>query len=133
MNTVLICGSRNVIPAMLDKVEQSITWAANNGYKVICGDARGIDSAAMVLACKAGILQAVYGIGNAPRNICCAKHNSVYVCVLGDYLARDRRMVEDCDRVIGICLNKSSGTMYTCVYAGEIGKPVGIIHYKRGH
>lgn len=127
--TILICGSRDVTHAMLTKVEQIISWAKGNGHKIICGDARGIDSAVMVFACNLGLLHRVYGIAESPRNICCAEHNNSYIQVLGNYPARDRRMVEDSDRIFGICLNKSSGTVYTCVYAEKLGKPTGVFHY----
>lgn len=131
MDTILICGSRNITPAMLTKVEQIVQWVHEQGHCIICGDAPGIDSAVMVASCNLGLLHRVYGIADSPRNICCAEHNNKYIQVLGNYPARDRRMVEDSDRVFGICLNKSSGTVYTCAYAEKLGKPVGMFHFTR--
>lgn len=127
--TLLICGSRKVIPEMLDRAFDLVTKAKANGYFIICGDAAGIDSAVMVKACELGILKKVYGITPEPRNICCDKHRAIYQQVPGNYLARDRYMVNMADRVIGLCLNKSPGTMYTCRYASDTGKPFGRIDW----
>lgn len=129
MAKVLVCGSRNMIPEMLDRIERSIQWAHGQGHTIICGDAPGVDSAVMVMACKLDMLVNVYGVTPEPRNICCDKHRALYIQVNGNYLARDRVMVNESDRVVGFCLNQSPGTMYTCRYANDMGKPVGILHW----
>lgn len=135
MKTVLICGSRQVVQPMLDKVLESVRWGIEHGWHIICGDAGGVDYAVQVAACKLleplGQMERlrIYGINDCPRYFCCPDHVETYVQVVGDYLARDRVMVEQADRVIGICLNMSRGTVYTCHYAGKLGKPVGMIHY----
>lgn len=132
--TLLICGSRNVIPVMIDKTIELVEKAANDGWFIICGDAPGIDSAVMVKACELGVIHGIYGITESPRNICCDYHalaTPIYQMVPGNYLARDRYMVALADHVIGVCLNKSPGTMYTCKHARDTGVPFGIIHYTR--
>lgn len=132
MKTLLICGSRIITPAMIEKVDETVRWARNNDYSIICGDAPGVDHRVQLMACPAveTYKLRVYGINDTPRYICCAAHMNTYVQVMGDYLARDRVMVEAADRVIGICLNYSSGTMYTTNYARNLGKPTGVIHFK---
>lgn len=129
---LLICGSRATTPAMIEKVDETVRWARNNGWSIICGDAPGVDHRVQLAACPAIVqpeMLRIYGINDAPRYVCCAAHMNNYVQVVGDYLARDRVMVEAADRVIGICLNHSRGTMYTCRYAESLGLPVGVIHY----
>jgi hypothetical protein len=130
---LLICGSRATTPPMLEKVTETVRWAKNNGYSIVCGDAPGIDHAVQLATCTGAIqpeILRVYGINDQARYICCAAHMNSYVQVMGDYLARDRVMVEVADRVIGICLNNSRGTTYTCDYAKRLGKPVGMFHFR---
>jgi predicted Rossmann fold nucleotide-binding protein DprA/Smf involved in DNA uptake len=133
MKILLICGSRTTTPAMLEKVAEVVRWAKNHDYHIICGDAPGIDHAVQLATCTGVIrpeILRIYGINDSPRYVCCAAHMNSYVQVIGDYLARDRVMVEHADRVIGICLDNSSGTLYTCEYAAKLGVPVGVVHYR---
>jgi len=119
---LLITGSRKAQPIMEAVALKAVTRAKVNGWSIIVGDANGIDACVQLDCCWLHVPFETYGITAQPRNICCDKHLSLYTQVDGDYLARDRRMVELADRVFAIWNGESRGTKYTYDYAVKLGK-----------
>lgn len=122
MTTLLICGSREATPAMLGYARRSVTRAKANGWHLIVGDASGVDEAVIRMAIAEEVPTQVCGITAVPRH--CADENWFfsYIRIQGNYLARDRAMVEKADCVLAIWNGQSRGTKYTYDYAVKCGK-----------
>lgn len=124
---LLICGSRDATTAMIEIAARAVLRAKELGWRVVVGDAEGIDAAVAVNCCLLDVPFSVYGITPGPRHFCCLKHRrSAYQRTDGDYLSRDRLMVSASDRVFAIWNGTSHGTLYTYNYAKKQGKPADI-------
>jgi hypothetical protein len=131
MTILLICGSRDASPQMLRVAAAAVSRAHAHGWRILCGDASGVDHAVIMTCCKLGVPFAFYGITKQPRHFCCEHHAAEdYHRVPGGYLDRDKFMAEAADRCFGICRKRSSGTMFTCQYARSLKKQVDIQHYE---
>lgn len=125
---LLICGSREASPAMLDYARRCVYRALEVGHSIIVGDASGVDTAVVIACLSIGVPCTVYGIYDHPRcfrqmrQVKDAKIEPVYIRCEGDFLARDRVMAEACDLCIGIHNGISRGTAYTVRYAQKLGK-----------
>ncbi len=126
MYKLLITGSRKAQPIMQAVALKAVSRAKVHRWSIIVGDASGIDLCVQFNCCWLHVPFAVYGITPAPRNICCDVHRALYTQVDGDYLARDRHMVELADRVFAIWNGESRGTKYTYDYAVRLGKQADI-------
>ncbi len=139
---LLIAGSRYATREMLDYARRAVQRAHQLGWTILVGDnPQGIDMA-VVQECrrlKAKVI--VAGIANFPRNYGC-KHGS-YIKVtrdlyrsaggdlLGGYTARDRWMVDNCQRSLFIWSGSSPGTKAAHDYAVKRGKEAHLINFSR--
>jgi hypothetical protein len=142
---LLITGSRDATPAMLDMARHAVARAKANGWEIVVGDAPGVDTA-VVDACKEfEVFGECYGITERPRcNITGNNYVSyiwisrtieygrrdVHVYQGATYLERDRQMVQVANRCFAICLNRSRGTMYTYNSAVQRGIPADVRHFR---
>lgn len=131
---VLVAGSRNASPEMLDYARRTVRRAHQLGWTILVGDnPKGVDMA-VVSECrrlKAKVI--VAGIANFPRNYGC-KHGS-YLKIARDlyrgsggylldgYAVRDRWMVDMSQQAIFIWNGDSPGTLAGYEYAVQRGKP----------
>lgn len=132
MTQLLITGSRAATVPMLEYAWRVVSRAKTLGWSIIVGDAGGVD-AGVVRACRSmRVPFACYGIKVTPRN---GAPLALYhrVATL-DYLRRDRVMAAACDRCIGIWNGQSlqCGTVATCRYALEAGKPTDLMDLSSG-
>lgn len=127
---LLITGSRDATPAMLAYADRAVARCRELEWVVIVGDAEGVDAQVIGKCHHIGVPFACYGITASPRNFCCQGHLGNYLQAKGDYLARDRQMVEAADRVLAIWNGQSRGTKYTYDYAVKLGKRADIRTFK---
>lgn len=139
---VMIAGSRYATRQMLYYARRTVRRAHQLGWTILVGDnPKGVD---MVVVQECRRLKArviVAGIANFPRNYGC-KHGS-YVKVecdlyrgsggglLGGYTARDRWMVDMCQRAVFIWNGDSPGTLAGYEYATQRGKEAHVINFDR--
>lgn len=139
---LMISGSRYATREMLDYTCRAVRRAHRLGWMILVGDnPKGVDMA-VVQECrrlKARVI--VAGIANFPRNYGC-KHGS-YVKVAHDlyrssggrllagYTARDRWMVDMCQRSVFIWNGDSPGTFAGYEYAVQRGKEAHLINFDR--
>ena len=129
---ILICGSREASPRMTDYATRCVFQASLKGHSIIVGDASGVDTAVIIAVRQYNVPCTIYGISKEAR---CAKQVETYCTAMGytapmppyircegDFLARDRVMVEAADLVMGIWNGRSTGTMYTVNYARKLRK-----------
>lgn len=130
---LLITGSRDASPAMLDYARRVVERAKVNGWEIVVGDASGVDSAVIEACCVLGVTYQVFGITPDPRNG--PKGNYVRVDATS-YLTRDEVMCRRADRCIAIWNGEHarhggpSGTEYTYNYALKLGIPADIRPFK---
>lgn len=139
---LLIAGSRAVSGEALDYARRVVRWAHHLGYTMVVGDnPRGVDLA-VVLECrrlKANVV--VVGVTRYPRNGGC-KHGSyieverdTYRAACGRLLdgdtARDRYMVDMCQRGVFVWNGESSGTKAGYDYMVRRGKEAHLITFER--
>lgn len=139
---LLITGSRDASPLMLERARDAVQRAKVNGWEIVVGDAPGIDTA-VVNACKEfEVFGECYGIKDKPRceineytTYIWVKWTIIYgsrdVCVYqgADYLERDRQMVRHAQRCYAIWNGYSTGTRYTFTFARELQKPTDVAIY----
>lgn len=139
---LMIAGSRYATREMLDYTRRAVQRAHQLGWTILVGDnPKGVDMA-VVQECrrlKAKVI--VTGIANFPRNYGC-KHGS-YIKVtrdlyrvsggnlLGGYTARDRWMVDNCQRALFIWNGDSPGTKQGYEYAVQRGREAHLINFDR--
>lgn len=119
MTTLLITGSREATPAMLDYARRCVDRAFELNYEIIVGDAEGVDECVMKHAHALGAMCIVYGANGKLRRQTTSCSPEI---VAGNYLARDKAMALACDRCIAIWNGHSRGTMHTLNYAKAAGK-----------
>jgi hypothetical protein len=139
---LMIAGSRHATREMLDYARRAVQRAHQLGWTILVGDnPKGVDMA-VVQECrrlKAKVI--VAGIANFPRNYGC-KHGSyikvtrdLYRSAGGDllsgYTARDRWMVDNCQRTLFIWNGDSPGTKAGYEYAMQRGKEAHLINFDR--
>lgn len=124
---LLITGSRDASRKMLHvarRIVRATKWddefyPSLLGCEIVVGDASGIDDEVVITCRQYGVTYSCYGITQTPRN---SAHIHFYDQVSGDFLSRDRVMVEQCDLCIAIWNGVSRGTKYTYDYAVKLGK-----------
>jgi hypothetical protein len=126
--TLLICGSRAATYEMIDYARRCVMRAKERRYAVIVGDAEGVDLAVMDECQRLGVPHIIVGGYSKLRRK--TKSGSLFAHD-GDYLARDRYMVDHCDIAIGIWNGVSTGTKYTIDYAKKMRKEAHLISFKK--
>lgn len=92
--------------------------------EVVVGDAEGIDEVIIDTCDDFFIPLTVYGgYGKMKHKTKTGKNVPTNL----DYLGRDRLMASICDKVVAMCVNKSSGTMYTFKQATEVYGKKGLL------
>lgn len=132
MNTkrVLICGSRDASPFMLDIAHYAVQRAKVKRLIVTVGDASGVDAQVVQSCIDLDVPFVCFGITPVPRIKDLVIENYIQVHPYGQrswiygYLQRDKVMVNCSDTVFGIWNGVSRGTKYTCDYAEKLGKEV---------
>jgi len=132
MTNLLITGSRDASPAMLDAAYRAVERAHEHGWHIVVGDARGVDKQVIYACHLKGVPFKFYGITTAPRNSCCLEHiRECYVhCDTKSYLSRDEIMVRHADRCLAIWDGVSRGTKYTLDYARKLGIQTDVMEFK---
>ena len=121
---ILITGSREATSVMLDAAQWVVWWAKAKGHHIVVGDASGIDAEVRV-ACRDAELQPhVWGAYGKIRQPYLNPEGERRHVIRGNYLARDRAMVERCEWCIGLWNGTSRGTRYTLDYAESLGRKV---------
>lgn len=114
MTTLLIAGSRDATPQMVQYARAAVWRARAVGFQVIGGDALGIDSVVALEAKRAGALCHVVGIAPAPRHGHGGANYTQFVptasTLAARYLERDAYMIECADLGIFIWNGVSRGT-----------------------
>lgn len=139
---VMIAGSRYATGEMLDYARRTVRRAHQLGWTILVGDnPKGVDMAVVQECRRVKARVIVAGIANSPRNYVC-KHGS-YVKVahdlyrsaggglLGGYTARDRWLVDMCQRSLFIWNGDSPGTLAGYEYAVQRGKEAHLINFDR--
>lgn len=135
---LLICGSRQASQQMVDVARAAVLRAKELGWRIVVGDAYGVDQAVVYACCRYTVPFECYGITPRARNF--TTRNTMllhwetigsYFPVNGNYLHRDRVMVENADRVFAIWNGYSRGTKYTYDYAITVGKPADVRTFRR--
>lgn len=121
MTRLLITGSRQATPAMLDYARRCVQRAKERGYTVIVGDASGVDTAVMDECDRLRVPHIICGAYHKIRR---RTETGSVTTIGGNYLARDRWMAERCDICQAIHNGVSRGTAYTANYAQTLGKVV---------
>ena len=137
---LMIAGSRDATPQMLDYARRAVRRAQERGYTVIVGDnPKGVDMAAVRECRRLNTPVIVAGVGNFPRNGGC-KHGS-YVKVhrdtyraasgylLNRYTVRDRWLVDNAQIGIFIWNGDSPGTKAGHEYMVSRGKDAHLINF----
>lgn len=124
MMTLLITGSRDASPAMLNYARRCVQRAKQRGWSVIVGDAHGVDAAVMDECHRLGVPHVIVGGYDKIRRKTPSGSTFAHP---GDYLARDRYMSQRCDICVAVHNGVSRGTAYTAQYAQTLGK---VVHWK---
>lgn len=120
---ILVTGSRDASPAMLNKVLEVVRWVQTHNHALIVGDAPGVDAAVRRACHKLSVMLFVYGGYNRIRGP--EYPGEQHSTVDGDYLARDRVMGHQCTRAVAIMrAPKTGGTWYTGRYIESLIKRV---------
>ena len=116
---LLITGSRYISSAGIAYARAAVQRAKDLGWTIVVGDAGGVDQAVMNECHRLGVKHEVWGAyGKYRRTTPSARRN----VIAGDYLERDRAMVERADKCLAIWNGSSSGTKYTYDQAVAAGK-----------
>lgn len=124
--TLLITGSRQATTDMIARARAMVAAAKARGWVIIVGDAEGVDAAVMDEADRLGVRHIICGANGTLRRKTATGSTTA---IDGDYLARDRFMVDNAMVVWGVWNGHSRGTAYTCNYAKRTGKPVFLENY----
>ena len=116
---MLITGSRNTTPDMLEHVQAIMLVFAQHGVSIIVGDAPGIDKAVIDACDRLGIPVEVHGAYGKIRN---ATKTGTNVTHPVSYSERDELMAARCDECYAIWNGRSNGTMITLKAADKLGK-----------
>lgn len=127
--TLLICGSREMSHDMHLYACGVVDRAHTHGWLIIVGDATGIDLAVSHRCTQLGMAHTVVGGYGKIRGSYYSPKYCTLVKHAGDYLARDRYMVDHCDKAIGIWNGVSRGTRYTIDYALKSNKQAWLIDF----
>lgn len=112
----LFTGSRQATQAMKDKAADGVNWAYQQGYRIIVGDAPGIDEAVRLCCERHYLSPEVWGAKGELRQPEINPTGEQRHTVPGGYLARDRVMAARCVMAVAFWNGlhpERSGTVYT--------------------
>ncbi len=125
---LLITGSREATPMMIGYVREIVGVALGKGWKVIVGDADGVDAAAIQSCDVRNCRVEVHGAYNKMRRRSLTGENNTH---MGTFLERDRIMAERADLVYAVWNGASRGTKYTFEYAHWLLKDVRVANFSQ--
>jgi hypothetical protein len=128
---LLVTGSRVCSISHQDLVRyilMKLNWLYEDKLEVIVGDADGIDNSVIEFCDSRLIPLTVYGAYGKMRHSTKTGKN---VPTNLTYLGRDDLMASLCDKVVAMCVNKSSGTMYTFNQATKVYNKKGLLIEKK--
>jgi len=120
-HVLLITGSRNASSAMLDYARKVVARAKEKGWKIIVGDADGVDDTVIQACDDLGVPVTVFG---AYRKMRSKMRTGENIALPGSYPTRDRHMAILCTCCMAIWNGESHGTMITYRAAQSLGKQV---------
>jgi predicted Rossmann fold nucleotide-binding protein DprA/Smf involved in DNA uptake len=135
----MICGSRDATPAMLSfaRLVTLRAWhmVLNTQWRIIVGDAHGVDEEVVRTCLTWGIAFTCCGIAQSPRSGAPKRHYQRIVTTASSYAERyrerDRYMIHQANLVVcisnGETLRKGgqpTGTLAVYEYAKHLGKRV---------
>jgi len=123
---ILITGSRDATPEMLELVDQIVLDAKADGDEIIVGDADGVDSRVIYQCDLLKVPVTVYGAYEKLRRR--AKTGLNYG-LKGTYPERDKYMAEKADCCIACWNGVSRGTEITINAAKLLGIPVTVYDF----
>ncbi|GAB4528817.1 MAG: hypothetical protein OHK0046_48100 [Anaerolineae bacterium] len=137
---LMIAGSREATPQMLDYARRAVRRAHERGYTVIVGDnPKGVDMAVVRECRRLKTPVIVAGAGNFPRNGGCRHGQYIKVAsdtyrgmggaLLNRYTVRDRWMVDNANIGVFIWNGDSPGTKQGHDYMIERGKDAHLINF----
>jgi len=137
---LMIAGSRDATPQMLDYARRAVRRAHERGYTVIVGDnPKGVDMAVVRECRRLRTPVIVAGPGNFPRNGGCKHgqyvkvHRDTYRAanghLLNRYTVRDRWLADTAQIGLFIWNGDSSGTKHGHGYMVERGKDAHLINF----
>jgi ribonuclease HI len=137
---LMIAGSRDTTPPMLEYARRAVRRAHERGYTVIVGDnPKGVDMAVVRECRRLQVSVIVAGVGNFPRNGGC-KHGQ-YIKVhrdtyrgangylLNRYTVRDRWLVDNAQIGLFVWNGDSPGTRAGYDYMVSRGKDAHLINF----
>ena len=140
LHHVMIAGSREATPKMLDYARRAVRRAHERGYTVIVGDnPKGVDMAVVRECRRLQVPVIVAGVGNFARNGGC--HHGSYVKVhrdtyrgangylLNRYTVRDRWLVDNAQIGLFVWNGDSPGTKMGYDYMIERGKDAHLLNF----
>ena len=136
---LMIAGSREATPQMLDYARRAVRRAHECGYTVIVGDnPKGVDMAVVHECRRLQVRVIVAGVGNFPRNGGCKHgsyikvHRDTYRAVgghlLNRYTVRDRWLVDNAQIGLFVWNGDSPGTRAGYDYMVSRGKDAHLIN-----
>lgn len=117
---LLITGSRNASPKMIEYAKKVVERAHELGWSIIVGDAPGVDWMVIAHCDFLFVPVEVHGAFGKCRNQSSQGNNITHKCT---YPERDRIMADLCDRCVGVWNGKSHGTKITHEAVLALGKP----------
>lgn len=137
---LMIAGSRDATPQMLDYARRAVRRAHERSYTVIVGDnPKGVDMAVVRECRRLQVPVIVAGVGNFPRNGGCKHgqylkvHHDTYRgangYLLNRYTVRDRWLVDNAQIGIFIWNGDSPGTRTGYDYMVSRGKDAHLINF----
>lgn len=139
---ILIAGSREATPEILQFARRAVQRAQQKGYTILVGDnPQGVDRAVVRECNRLRVPVIVAGVAPFPRNGGCRHGQYVRVTselyrasqgrTLNRYTVRDRWMVDQAQICLFIWNGKSPGTKAGHVYAVQRGKEAHLINFSR--
>ena len=137
---LMIAGSRDATPQMLDYARRAVRRAHDKGFIILVGDnPKGVDMA-VVRECRCLKMRVVVvGVGNFPRNGGCQHgsyvkvHRDTYRAsggyLLNRYTVRDRWLVDNATLALFIWNGDSPGTKAGYDYMISRGKDAHLINF----
>lgn len=127
MVKILISGSRDTSPKLLERAHFITVKAWYRGYEILVGDAPGIDMQVVKTAEKFNANYTAYGITAKARNnaLCYVNVSSRFdkkYNAHAAYYHRDRLMVAEADMIFCVWNEESMGTYRVFEFAIQSGK-----------
>lgn len=123
---ILITGSRDATPEMLELVDQIVLDAKADGDEIIVGDADGVDARVIYQCDLLKVPVTVYGAYSKMRRLSKTGFN---YGLKGTYPERDRYMAEKAEECIAVWNGVSRGTEITFNAAKLLGIPVTVYDF----